>query len=187
MKALTTLLVVGMFATTIAMVAADDDDDDDDVEAVVPVRDVQIAPGVATHMGQVASDHVVLHSVSIATDEFEFKRLFPDGSGDLVTDSAFVVPADKVFVATDVSVGIEGTFSASYRIQISIASLDNPPVFESHFFSASGDGGTNDGLTSGFIVAPGQQIFALQTVLNGGAPGTSQTTIIVRGYLAANE
>ena len=59
-----------------------------------PVRDVRILPGVATHMGQVASDHVVLHSVSIAADEFEFKRLFPDGSGDLVNDSAFVVPAD---------------------------------------------------------------------------------------------
>jgi len=26
-------------------------------------KDVQIVPGVATHMGQVASDHVVLHSV----------------------------------------------------------------------------------------------------------------------------
>ena len=77
-------------------------------------KDVRIVPGVATHMGQVASDHVVLHSVSLfpppmpgvptATDEFEFKRLFPDGSGDLVSDSAFVVPADKVLVITDVSI-----------------------------------------------------------------------------------
>ena len=153
-------------------------------------KDVQIVPGVATHMGQVASDHVVLHSVSIATDEFEFKRLFPDGSGDLVTDSAFVVPADQVLVVTDVSVtNINIAVSEAVLTQISIASLSNPPVFQSfHIFPGGlvGAGGTNDGMTSGFIAAPGQQLFAQQTFIAQTQPSV-QATIILRGYLAPNQ
>jgi len=152
-------------------------------------KDVRIVPGVATHMGQVASDHVVLHSVSIATDQFEFKRLFPDGSGDLVNDSAFVAPADKVLVVTDVSVrNINGPPGESILTQISIASLSNPPVFQSFLQLVGGGvgtGGTNDGMTSGFVVAPGQQIFASQNFVEFGSSG--QTTIIVRGYLAPNQ
>ena len=66
-----------------------------------PVKDMRIVPGVATHMGQIASDHVVLQSVSIAIDEFEFRRISSDGLGDA---SAFEVPADTVLVVTDVSV-----------------------------------------------------------------------------------
>jgi len=150
-------------------------------------KDVRIVPGVATHMGQVASDHVVLHSVSIATDRYEFKRLFPDGSGDLVNDSAFVVPADKVLVVTDVSVrNINVPPEENILTQISIASLSNPPIFQSFLqLSGFGVGGTNDGMTSGFIVAPDQEIFASQDFLEFGTTG--EATIILRGYLAPNE
>jgi len=160
-------------------------------------KDVRIVSGVATHMGQVASDHVVLHSVSLfpppspgvptATDEFEFKRLFPDGSGDLVNYSAFVVPDDKVLVVTDVSVRNVNSLINGVLIQLSIDDLFNPPVYELvlqiHPF---GKGGNNDGMASGFIVAPGQQILALQTFLPP-ADSPGQTTIILRGYLAPNQ
>lgn len=150
-------------------------------------KDVRIVPGVATHIGQVASDHVVLHSVSMPADEFEFKRIFPDGSGDLVNDSAFVAPADKVLVVTDVSdSNTSGDARENILIQLSIADLAHPPVYESAFeISAGGYGGTRDGMTSGFIVAPGQEILALLTVHEGGLSG--QITIILRGYLAPNE
>ncbi len=103
------------------------------------VKDVQIVPGVATHMGQVASDHVVLHSVFtfsttpgaglIDSFAFEFKRLFPNGSGDLVNDAPFMVPPDKVLVVTDVSVrNINVPPEENILTQISIASLANSPV-----------------------------------------------------------
>jgi len=162
-----------------------------------PVRDVRIAPGVATHMGQVASEHVVLHSVftfvippdgDVDAVGFEFKRLFPDGSGDLVSDSSFVVPADKVLVVTDVSVtNFIGPAGAASLIQLSIADLVNPPVYSSVFANfGNGAGGTSDGMTSGFIVAPGQEILALRTFSSPvNEPG--ETTIILRGYLASNQ
>jgi len=73
-----------------------------------PVKDMRIVPGVATNMGQVASDPVVLHSVPIDDYESEFKRLFPDGSGDLVSDSAFVAPPDKVLVVLTLGRGWVG-------------------------------------------------------------------------------
>jgi len=160
-----------------------------------PVRDVRILPGVATHMGQVASDHVVLHSVAnppgggpIDTVEFEFKRLFPDGTGDLDMDMAFVVPADKVLVFTDVSVtNFSGPAGVASLIQLSIADLAKPPVYNSVFANfGGGDGGTSDGMTSGFIVAPGQETLALQTFSQSVEP-PGETTIILRGYLAPNE
>ena len=150
-------------------------------------KDVRIVPGVATHMGQVASDHVVLHSVPLDDDEFVFKRIFPDGSSDLVNDSPFVAPADKVLVVIDVSArNINGEATENILIQLSIANLANPPVYDSIFQnSGGGDGGTSDGMTSGFIVAPGQQILGLQTPLE--RPPSGETTIILRGYLAPNE
>jgi len=148
-------------------------------------KDVRIVPGVATHMGQVASDHVVLHSVSIVPDEFGFRRVSSDGLGDA---SAFVVPADQVLVVTDVSArNINGPAGVGILIQLSIDDLAHPPVYESIFqLSGGGDGGTSDGMTSGFIVAPGLEIFALQTFLPPLTP-LGETTIILRGYLAPDE
>ncbi len=153
-------------------------------------KDVRIVPGVATHMGQVASNHVVLHSVSLisggaTTDEFEFKRISSNGLGE---SSPFVVPAEKVLVVTDVNIrNINGGARQGMLFQLSIDDLANPPVHESIFpNSGDGDGGTNDGMTSGFIVAPGKEIFALQTFLPPRDP-LGETTIILRGYLAPDE
>jgi len=125
----------------------------------------------------------VLHSVSIATDVFEFRRTSSEGLGDV---SAFMVPADQVLVVTDVSArNIDGT--GDMLIQLSIAALANPPVYESVLhMSGGGDGGTNDGMTSGFIVAPELEILALRTFLNPAAT-PNETSIILRGYLAPNE
>jgi len=97
-----------------------------------------------------------------------------------------VAPADKVLVVTDVSVTSFKGSSISILIQLSIANLANPPVYDSVYF---GNGGTSDGMTSGFIVAPGQEILALQTFSESVQPGsgTFQTTIILRGYLAPNQ
>ena len=67
----------------------------------------------------VTSDHVVLASVLLPgvspfSYEFEFNQLLPDGSADL---NAFVVPADKVLVVTDVSVTtIEANSQFVFRI-----------------------------------------------------------------------
>lgn len=160
------------------------------VTAHAQVSDVRIRPGITTHMGQKASDHVTLELVGgsfpSTTDSCprnDFQRLLPDGRR---AEGVFRVPAGQVLVVTDVDWEYSNTSGALagttqiFRLWVenlveseSVVALRSPFILNS-----TGYGAGSIHLTSGFIVSSAARVCA--TVAGGG------TSIggALRGYLA---
>jgi len=154
-----------------------------------------VGAGPNTHMGQPASEHVMLEAVGGAIGGcgpalLDFIRNLPDGT---TAGAFFRVPARKVLIVTDVDwqyvhpLGPAGA-SQNQILRLFLENLANPPatqrVFESTVvLSAAGEGGASEAMTSGIVVSSAARICPDVSPGPLGPPSGLQH-LILRGYLA---
>lgn len=138
-----------------------------------------------THMGQPASQHVLLESIGIADtgdprQDLGFFRVLPTGTLTPSSGRGFCPPRGKVLIITDVdwqyAAGTPGGMQI-FRIYVS----DRRVLDSAITLSASGEGGISEAMTTGFVVPPGRLI-SVDTFPGGG----KIQHVLLRGYLAPN-
>lgn len=150
------------------------------------------------HQGQLISDHVVLvGSTSDKTPTFycEWTQLFPNGE---MGGQPFTIPKGRALVVTDVE--WDAFLQSHLQHSHDFGVLDvkiwlnkgffGPPVFRSSSVAVGAPGkvpwlGTNDQLSTGFVVMPGTPICGHATVstLEGSAFVPALNAAVLRGYL----
>jgi hypothetical protein len=138
-----------------------------------------------THMGQPASQLVLLESIGIADtgdpqQDLGFFRTLPTGAHTPTSGKGFCPPRGKVLIITDVDWQYAG--GAPGGMQVFRIFVAGQRVCESAItLSASGEGGISEALTTGFVVAPGK-LLSVDTSPGGGRI----QHVLLRGYLAPN-
>ncbi len=151
--------------------------------AVSPVRLVASSTG---HLGRNPSDQVVLQWAGGT----EFVALFPDGTQQRPDPTnlhhcCYRVPDNRVLVITDVDWSYSGGRPGqTQRLRLSVNNLARPTLRTFPYqtvltLDESGQGGSSQSLTSGFVLSSKARLGF--DVIPGG--GTVQA-IVVRGYLA---
>jgi hypothetical protein len=146
-----------------------------------------------THMGQSASQHVLLESIGVANtgdplQDIDFFRVLPDGTLSPTGPTGFRVPKGKVMIITDVDWQYgSGPAGASQTFRVFIETLSQPGVRRRVFESTiqldnSGNGGTSEAMTTGFVVSRKVRL-AVDTIPGGG----KIQHVLLRGYLAPDK
>ena len=146
-----------------------------------------------SHMGQPASHHVLLEAVGVADTgdsrkDLEFFRTLPDCKVSPTGPTGFRVPKGKVLIITDVDWQYgSGQAGGSQTFRVFIESLSEPDlqrrVFESTtHLDKSGNGGTSESMTTGFVVSRKVRL-AVDTFPGGG----KIQHVLLRGYLALDK
>jgi hypothetical protein len=153
---------------------------------------------MATHLGQVATDHIVLELVGgmnggCGPGRLDFVRVLPDGNiqsgpGGL----GYRIPRRRFLVITDVDWQyVHPTHAAAAGtieiLRLFIENLGNPSLsrraFESTVtLSSRGEGGISESMTSGFVVSSAARICPDLFPGPEGPPFGLQH-LILRGYL----
>jgi len=166
------------------------------VAHVISILGLLLLTGCAgdTHLGQSPEAHVVLESATgdtgctVSTAGTTFRRILQDGNGAL---QPFQVPPEKSLIVTDVDWQYShpiGAAAAGRRVvlRVFIQNLVDPTqrerVFESTIIlNGSGEGGTSEAMTSGFVLAPTAQL-CVDTGANPKGPPSGLQHAILRGY-----
>lgn len=166
------------------------------VAHVVTILCLLLLTGCAgdTHLGQAPEAHVVLESATgdtgctVSTAGTTFRRILQDGNGAL---QPFQMPPEKSLIVTDVDWQYShpiGAAAAGRRVvlRVFIQNLADPTqrerVFESTIIlNGSGEGGTSEAMTSGFVLAPTAQL-CVDTGANPKGPPSGLQHAILRGY-----
>ncbi len=146
-----------------------------------------------THLGQPASQLVLLESIGVASSgdprqDLDFFRIMPDGTMTGTGATGFRVPRGKALIITDVDWQYgSGSAGEVQTFRILISSLANPEltrrVYESTIvLNNNGQGGISQAMTTGFVVSP--RVRVLADVVPGG--GKIQH-ILLRGYLVPTQ
>jgi len=150
------------------------------VMAEVPTK-VRVVSVGTDHLGKQPSQHVVLQSAGGS----EFVQIFPDATHG---DCCFRVPIGQVLVVTDVDwVFSSGVADQAQILRVFLNNLANPKLINYPFQStislnASGQGGGNQSLTTGFIVSPNARL-GYDTLPSSGVV----YSVVLRGYLTADK
>lgn len=137
----------------------------------VPVQTV--GPSAVTHVGQLASQSVV---VNFDFSTFAYDRITADGQ----RTSNFNVPTGKVFVLTDLDWSATGPSGSTVQVQL-LGCTSTPSVFVDSSAPTTADGtvGRSEHMTSGIVL----------TQLPCGFSNSASSTVhelVLRGYLAPN-
>jgi hypothetical protein len=149
-----------------------------------------------THMGQPASQHVLLEVMQVANTgdnmrDMDFFRILPDGTSTPSGGSGFRTPPGKILIITDVDWHYDGGSAGGVQtLYILIKLLTDPmpmsgrKVFESTILlNGEGHGGTSEAMTNGFVVS--SQV-RLAVGISPGGEGKIQH-VLLRGYLAPDK
>jgi hypothetical protein len=141
-----------------------------------------------SHLGQPPSHFVTLEVVGAGSFcaskgymNLDFQRNLSDGSSVY----PFKIPAGQVLVVTDMDWQWNaGTPNSRQTLRVFLVSASSfSRVFESTIeLNGSGEGGTSEAATAGFVVSPAASI-CLDAIPGGGV----LNHLLLRGYLAPNK
>ena len=134
-------------------------------------KEVVLVPGVTTHIGQGAFEHVMLHSFYGSggcpigeEDTVKFVRYGPDARP--VTGGEFRVPKGKLFIVTDVNFTFINAAVTNRRVNFEFEVQDvicgvgcEQDLFRTSFETDSvGRGGESISFTTGLVIGPTARI-----------------------------
>ncbi len=134
-----------------------------------------IGDSSVTHMGQSASEHVVLDWDNATSSYY---RVTPTGQ-----TTTFVTPSGKVLVVTDVDWSVlTSTTSSSIEFKLVGCSGSPEPIYLNSLATVNADGsaGKSEHLTSGIVIDNGLCGFSTNT-------SAGVRSLILRGYFAPNQ
>ena len=168
--------------------------------ALAGAASVAPAGPAASHLGQSPNDHVVLEIIHVGptgcgSGSFDFARVLPDASYDYgPTSNGWRVPAGKVLVVTDLDWQYNhpgGAAGAGKReiLNVSIVnmttSMDIRVMESTIVLDASGEGGTSEAATAGFVVSSAARI-CVETSPDPAFGGGGINHLLLRGYLMSD-